>query len=58
MEEAKWRKGAGSVPGKRSWHAAQRREREGRENRRVEGDSGREKQGREMEQEGERNERE
>lgn len=27
MEEAKWRKGAGSVPGKRSWHAAQRRER-------------------------------
>lgn len=39
MEEAKWRKGAGSVPGKRSWHAAQRRER-GREgkNRRVEGD--------------------
>lgn len=55
MEEAKWRKGAGWVPGKRSWHAAQRRE---RENRRVEGDSGREKQGREMEQEGERNERE
>lgn len=27
MEEAKWRKGAGWVPGKRSWHAAQRRER-------------------------------
>lgn len=42
-------RGAGTLP---------RGEREERENRRVEGDSGREKQGREMEQEGERNERE
>lgn len=55
-------KGGGGEVEERSWLGAREEELarcpEERENRRVEGDSGREKQGREMEQEGERNERE